>query len=152
MVAETFIKESRVLPSQNLQLPVTAAGQAQRALNTWLEHRASSSQSLQGPVLQGAEQGDTQMVFQQVCQLSVEVRCQEAPAGTILIPPASLPRAAGGWGRCCLQNRACHSILQRKCALQGRKNMLQLPKGIWCPLCFCCCSAVPLACTSAGVP
>lgn len=48
VVAETFIKESGVLPSQNLQLQVTATGQAQRTLETWLEHRAGSTQNLQG--------------------------------------------------------------------------------------------------------
>lgn len=71
VVAETFIKESGALPSQNLQLLATAAHEAQRTLQTWLKQRGI--EPARGQSSRVDEQGDIQMVVQQICQVSVEV-------------------------------------------------------------------------------
>lgn len=93
MVGEAFIQEPEVLPSQNLQLPVTAAGQAQRLFGAWLKHRTSGTHAA------GLTSSGTSTWSASKCQVSVQVCSLEVLVGTTIILSCLLG-AAGGWGRC----------------------------------------------------
>lgn len=153
VVAETFIRESEVSPSQNLWLPVTTAVQAPQPFEAWLKHRTSSPHGLQGATRAGLTSRGASIWSSSKC---VRSACKCVVERHLWVPYSSPPASPGlqeaGEGAC-LQKSCCRTS-QGKCTLQGKKNMLrvQLAEGLWCPLCFCCCSAVPLAHTSVGVP